>query len=64
MNWKVPVKTFKEIRLVVQVFNLLNRQYAPNGYTYPYLTGGTLFSDNYFYPVAGRHFMAALNISL
>ncbi|MFN9591031.1 MAG: TonB-dependent receptor, partial [Bacteroidota bacterium] len=64
INWKIPVKTFKETRLVLQVFNVLNRQYAPNGYTYPYVSAGTLISDNYFYPVAGRHFLAALNISL
>ena len=63
INWKVPVKTFKETRLVVQVFNLLNKQYAPNGYTYPFVSGGTLIADNYFYPVAGTHLMAALNIS-
>jgi iron complex outermembrane receptor protein len=63
INWKVPVKTFKETRLVVQVFNVLNRMYAPNGYTYPYVSGGSLIADNYFYPVAGTHLMAALNIS-
>lgn len=63
-SWKVPVKALKECKLIVQVINLLNKQYEPNGYTYPYIFNNQLTADNAFYPMAGRNLLVALNISL
>lgn len=55
---------FKEINLVLQVNNIFNKRYEPNGYTFSYIAGGALVNDNYYFPMAGRNFMASINIKL
>ena len=55
---------FKETSLVLLVNNLFNQRYEPNGYTFSYLAGGELTTENYYYPMAGINFMAGLNIKL
>src|SRR5207248_10547472 len=55
---------FNEWNLILQVNNLFNRKYEPNGYTYPYIYSGELINDNYYYPMAGTNFMMAINVKL
>ncbi|HRI21026.1 MAG TPA: outer membrane beta-barrel protein, partial [Panacibacter sp.] len=55
---------FKEWNFILQANNIFNRRYEANGYTYPYIYGGSLISDNYYYPMAGTNFMLAVNIKL
>jgi iron complex outermembrane receptor protein len=54
----------KEISLVFQLNNVFDTKYEPNGYTFSYLSGGEVTTENYYYPMAGINFMAALNIKL
>ncbi len=61
-GWTIKGKTIKEWRIIGQVNNLFNKKYAPNGYTYNYISGGGLVTENGYYPMAGRNFMLALNI--
>ena len=55
---------FKNVDLIFQVNNLLNRKYESNGYTYNYLSSGELTVENYYFPMAGINFLAAINIKL
>jgi iron complex outermembrane receptor protein len=55
---KVP----KEVQLILQVNNIFNKMYEPNGYTFSYIAGGTQTTENYFYPMAGTNFMFAVNV--
>jgi iron complex outermembrane recepter protein len=55
---------FKETSIILQVSNIFDRKYEPNGYTYSYQSGGALTTENYYYPMAGTNFMVALNIRL
>jgi len=55
---------FKETSLIFQVNNAFNKKYEPNGYTFSYLAGGDLTTENYYYPMAGVNFIAALNVRL
>ncbi len=55
---------FKEWDFIFQVNNIFNRKYEANGYTYPYVYGGILINDNYYYPMAGTNFMLAVNVKL
>ena len=55
---------FKESNLVFVVNNIFNKKYEPNGYTFSYLAGGAVTTENYYYPMAGINFMLALNIKL
>ncbi|MBI1344136.1 MAG: TonB-dependent receptor plug domain-containing protein [Terrimonas sp.] len=54
----------KNTRFIIQVNNIFNRQYEPNGYTYSYIYGSALTTENYYFPMAGTNFMMALNIHL
>ncbi|HYM93667.1 MAG TPA: TonB-dependent receptor, partial [Chitinophagaceae bacterium] len=57
-------KSLKELNLIFQVNNIFNKRYEPSGYTYNYISGGTLSVNNYYFPMAGTNFMAAVNIKL
>jgi iron complex outermembrane recepter protein len=52
----------KEARVILQVNNVFNRKYEPSGYTYNYISGGVLSVNNYYFPMAGTNFMAAVNL--
>ena len=53
-------KFFKEIRVNFMLNNFLNAMYCPNGYTYSFVSGGSLQTYNYYYPQAGRNFMCGV----
>ncbi|HEY6974925.1 MAG TPA: TonB-dependent receptor plug domain-containing protein [Chitinophagaceae bacterium] len=63
-NYQLKDLIFSEWNLILQVNNIFNRRYEPNGYTYPYIYGGELINDNYYYPMAGTNFMVAINVKL
>jgi iron complex outermembrane receptor protein len=50
----------REIRLNAMVNNILNVLYEPNGYTYSYIYGAKLITENFLYPMAGTHFMVGV----
>lgn len=56
-------KTFKQFQVIGQVNNIFNRLYEPNGFTYSYISGGSLYTENGYYPMAGTNFMLGLNIT-
>lgn len=52
---------FKSVRAGIQVNNVLNEKYEPNGATYPGgISGGVRTDYNYYYPQAGTNFLANL----
>jgi iron complex outermembrane receptor protein len=56
---------FKEATLAVQVNNVFDKMYTPNGYTYSYEDGaGGLTTVNSYFPMAGTNFLVALQIKL
>ena len=63
-NYQLKNLIFSEWNFILQVNNIFNRMYEPNGYTYPYIYGGELINDNYYYPMAGTNFMIAVNLKL
>ncbi len=54
----------KEISLIAQVYNVFDRKYESNGYTFSYFYDGAMTTENYYYPMAGVNFMVGLNIKL
>ncbi|MBK6938098.1 MAG: TonB-dependent receptor [Chitinophagaceae bacterium] len=60
-SYKLSYKSLKEINIILQVNNLFNKKYEPNGYTYSYFYGGETTTENYYFPMAGINFMAGLN---
>lgn len=57
-------KPFKNIAVQARLNNIFDHLYEPNGYTYSYYSGGALETENYYYPMAGRNFMFAINLRL
>lgn len=44
------------------IYNLLNKKYENNGYTYAYISGATTYTSNYFYPQAGTNFLLGIGL--
>ncbi len=55
---------FSEIHIIGQVNNVFNKKYEPNGYTYSYISGNALATENGYYPMAGTNYMLGVNIKL
>ncbi|MGB4959266.1 MAG: TonB-dependent receptor, partial [Saprospiraceae bacterium] len=60
LQYTLDSKYWRELRIICMVNNLLNRQYASNGYTYSYIFND-LITENFLYPQAGRHWMIGIN---
>jgi len=54
----------KETDVIFQLNNVFNKRYTANGYTYSYVYGGQLVTENFVFPMAGTNFMLAVNIKL
>ena len=55
---------FKEVNFILQVNNVFNKKYESSGYTFNYFSSGALVVENYYFPMAGINFLAAINIKL
>lgn len=64
MMYTLKPRPFKAIDLIFQLNNVFNKQYEPNGYTYSSYSGGSLITENFYFPMAGTNFMFAVNIKL
>ena len=62
VSYRILPNFMKEILLIGEVNNLLNVEYEPNGYTFSYYFGGSLQTENYYFPMAGTNAMLALNL--
>ena len=64
INYVIRPGFFREVELIVQVNNLLNHYYETNAWIYKGVVGdqGLITIEDGFFPQAGRHFMAGLNL--
>ncbi len=61
---KFRIKKLKEMSISVKVNNLLNILYEPNGYSFSYIFGGETVTENYYFPMAGRNILLAMQVKL
>lgn len=54
----------KEVVFTVLFNNVLNELYESNGATYPYVSEGRIVNDTYYFPQAGRNFLAGVRVRL
>jgi iron complex outermembrane recepter protein len=64
INYLLENKLFKNTNIIVQLNNIFNKKYEPNGYNFSYISGGQYTTENYYYPMAGFNFMLAVNVGL
>lgn len=62
LNYTRQSKWIKEYNLFAQLNNLFSAKYEPNGYTFNYIYGGQLNSENYYFPMAGINFLLGLTL--
>ena len=63
-HWTILNKPKFTMLLQFYANNLLDVQYAPNGYTYSYIYEGSVTTSNNYYPMAGRNYWVSLKIDL
>lgn len=63
-HWTILNKTKFTMLLQLYANNVLDVQYAPNGYTFSYIYDRTLTTSNNFYPMAGRNYWISLKIDI
>lgn len=56
------VSLVNDIKATLQMNNIFDEKYESNGYTFGYISGGDTQYFNYYYPQAGRNFLARLSI--
>ena len=52
----------KELNIILQANNVFDKLYEPNGYTSVTTMAGSLTTENYYFPMAGRNFMVGVNV--
>ena len=62
LSYQIEKKLLKAINIIVQLNNVFNKKYEPNGYSFSYIYGGSLTTENYYFPMAGFNFMAGVNL--
>jgi iron complex outermembrane recepter protein len=62
IDYTFKTKLFDELVLHLLVNNLFNEMYESNAWVYSYILGGERYKMDGYYPQAGRHFIAGVNI--
>lgn len=62
LSYTLKGKLFKETSFIVQLNNIFSKKYEPNGYSFSYIYGGALTTENYYFPMAPFNCMAGINI--
>jgi len=61
MAWTLFPKFCRQINVSVQVNNLFNEVYSPNGYTYGWIENGKRTDFNFLFPQAGANVLGMVN---
>ena len=62
LSYLIKNKLIRATNIIVQLNNIFNKKYEPNGYSFSYISGGNLTTENYYFPMAGRNFMVGVNL--
>ena len=62
LAYSPKMKFLERLDFTLQVNNIFNHLYEPNGYTFSHISGGELITENYYFPQAGINFSAGLAI--
>lgn len=64
LSYLLENKLFKATNLIVQLNNVFNKKYEANGYTFSYVYGGEVATENFYFPMAPFNFMIGINVRL
>ncbi len=63
LSYTLKGKSFSEVNFFAQGINIFSKKYTPNGYTFSYVSGGALTTENFYYPMATANFVFGVNIT-
>lgn len=64
LSYLLEGKVLKATSIIVQLNNVFSKKYEPNGYSFSYIYGGSLTTENYYFPMAPFNCMVGLSIRL
>lgn len=62
LSYLLEGKVLKATNFILQLNNVFGKKYEPNGYTFSYIYGGELTTENFYFPMARFNFMLGVNI--
>ena len=62
LSYTVENKFIRSMNFILQLNNILNRKYEPNGYSFSYINLGALTTENFYFPMAGFNWMLGVNV--
>ncbi len=62
LSYTLKGTNFSEVNFFAQAINIFSRKYEPNGYTFSYVAGGKLTTENFYFPMAPANFVFGINI--
>ncbi len=62
LSYSLKGKSLSEVNFFAQAINIFSKNYEPNGYTFSYIAGGKLTTENFYYPMAPANFVFGVNI--
>ncbi|GAA4411149.1 TonB-dependent receptor [Nibrella viscosa] len=60
--YTIKPRFMNEIAFTLLLNNVLNELYESNGYTFSYIAEGRVATKNFYYPQAGRNFLAGVRV--
>jgi len=63
LNYSFKKLGFKELKVGLLVNNIFDYLYENNGYSFSYVSGGESTTENFYYPQAGRNFLARITLN-
>jgi len=61
-RYRFTGKPFSNIGVTLALYNILDKKYEANGYTFSYVSGGSKTTENYYYPQAGFNWMLGITV--
>ncbi len=64
LSYVLENKVFKAVTFIAQLNNVFSKKYEPNGYSFSYIYGGSLTTENFYFPMAQFNCMVGVNVKL
>jgi len=62
--YELNPKNTRGIEFFFNAYNIFSKKYEPSGYSFSYIYGGELNTENYYFPMAPINFTGGINIHL
>lgn len=63
LRYELKPSWIKEMNIILMLNNIFNKKYENNGYSFSYMYGSRLVTENYYYPQAGFNFNIGVTLN-